>query len=317
MRKRIIPCAALFLLASILLTVPALAELSLDRREVETYDPYTLGDLAAARFAVYGLLPDAYRTPQKDTAKPLSRLDAVTLLRDAFGHPDTDMMNIPFRDVDEQHREAVSWAYSSGIVKGYSATEFGTYHVTEQAFLTMLLNALGFQRKFTYAEAFNFAESVGLSRPLGVSETFSLGDAALYLQQVLNMTTPNGKLMRQKLNIPADVLEMPDYKQVTFPAVVALYPASIEDAEAQIELATHYLPDRIEIYSGALSIQDIKTLCARFSAEEADSNAWYVNRITRFLGTALTVRTDGRADCGIRRGCGRFGTAARFRRTVR
>ena len=177
--------AVVFLLASLLLAVPALADLSLDPRQVDTYEPYTLGDLAAARFAVYGLLPDVYRTPQKDTAKPLSRLDAVRLLRDAFGHDSEDMMNIPFRDVDEDYREAVSWAYSNGIVKGRTATEFGTYHVTEQAFLTMLLNALGFQRKFTYAEAFQFAQSVGLSRPLGISDTFSLGDAMLYFQQVL------------------------------------------------------------------------------------------------------------------------------------
>ena len=308
-RKRIFCFPVCFLLVSLLLAVPALADLSLDRREVETYDPYTLGDLAAARFAVYGLLPDAYRTPQKDTAKPLSRLDAVTLLRDAFGHPDTDIMNIPFRDVDEEHREAVSWAYSSGIVKGYSATEFGTYHVTEQAFLTMLLNALGFQRKFTYAEAFDFAESVGLSRPLGISDTFSLGDAMLYLQEVLQMTTPNGKPMRQKLNIPADVLEMSGYKQVTFPAVVALYPASIEDAVAQIELATHYLTFRSG-YKGPLCAVFRRRCGQKFVVRQSDYGGISVRR---FLGTALTVRTDGRADCGIRRGCGRFGTAARFR----
>lgn len=279
MRKRFFRYPALFLLASILLAVPALADLSLDQRQAETYEPYTLGDLAAARFAVYGLLPDVYRTPQKDTGKPLSRLDAVSLLYDAFGYTSEDVMNIPFRDVSDEYREAVSWAYSGGIIKGCSASEFGTYHVTEQAFVTMLLNALGFQRKFTYAEAFDFAESVGLSRPLGISDSFSLGDAALYFQQVLDMKASNGKSMRLKLHIPASMEDAQEREQAAFPVVVALHPASMEDAEAQIELATHYLPDRVEVYSGALSVRDIKTLYERFSAEEMDGDVWYVNRI--------------------------------------
>ena len=279
MRKRIFRYPALFLLASILLAVPALADLSLDQRQLETYEPYTLGDLAAARFAVYGLLPDVYRTPREDTAKPLSRLDAVTLLRDAFGYPDGELLNIPFKDVDEEYREAVSWAFSNGIANGCSETEFGTYHVTEQAFVTMLLNALGFQRKFTYAEAFDFAESVGLPRPLGISATFSLGDAMLYFQEVPQMTTANGKSMRLRMNIPASMEDAPDREQATFPAVVALCPVSIEDAVAQIELATHYLPDRVEVYSGALSVRDVKSLYEKFSSEEKDGDVWYVNRI--------------------------------------
>ena len=277
MRKRIVRCSALFLLASLLLAVPALADLSLDRGQLEISAPYTLGDLAAARFAVYGLLPDVYRTPQKDTAKPLSRLDAVQLLRDAFGFDSEDMMNIPFRDVDEDHREAVSWAYSNGIAKGRTATEFGTYPVTEQAFVTMLLNALGFQRQFSYGEASAFGESVGLSRPLGISDTFSLGDAALYLQQVLRMTAANGKSMRLRMTLPADTEDA--RAQTAFPAVVALYPVSLADAEAQMDLATHYLPDRIEVYSGAISVRDVKTLYEKFSAEEKNGGVWYVNRI--------------------------------------
>ena len=271
-------CLAALMLAAALPASCFAAEktLSLEYCGRESTLPYTLGDLAAARFAVYGLLGDEYRTPQKDTAKPLSRLDAVLLLRAAFGYTTEDVMNIPFKDVDEEYREAVSWAFSNGIVKGRSDTEFGLYHVTEQAFVTMLLNALGFQRKFTYAEAFSFTESVGLSRPLGISDNFSLGDAALYLQQVLSMTTKNGKSLRQRMHLPADA---PERKQVSFPLAITLSPSSMEDAEAQIELATHYLPDFIEVQSGVLSVRDIKSLYEQFSAEEKDGDVWYVNRI--------------------------------------
>ena len=68
------------------LSIPALAanRYSMERREKDSPLPYTFGDLAAARFAVYGILDDKYRTPQPETAEPLSRLDAVKLLWNAF-----------------------------------------------------------------------------------------------------------------------------------------------------------------------------------------------------------------------------------------
>ena len=268
--------SALLLLGALMLAGFALADYSLDERQRE-YTPYALGDFAAARFAVYGLLPDVYRTPQKETAKPLSRLDAVQLLRDAFGWNTEDVMNIPFRDVDEEYREAVSWAYSNGIVKGRTATEFGTYHVTEQAFVTMLLNALGFQRKFTYGEAFPFAESVGLPRPAGLSASFSLGDALLYLQATLHMTGPGGKPMRDRMNIPPAIEEDPEWNQAAFPSGIVLYPVSFEDAEAQIEQATRYLPLWIDVSVAAMSPQDVKALREQFNGPAG--NAWYLNRI--------------------------------------
>ena len=169
-RGRIIRCTAWAVLLSLLLPCHALAALSWDRLPQETYAAYTLGDLAAARFAVYGLLPERYRTPQEDTSAPLSRLDAVQLLYAAFAHEGDPAGEIPFTDVDAAHREAVSWAYSTAVAGGCSPTRFGTYPVTERAFVTMLLNALGFRWKFTYADALDFARTVGLSRPIGCSD---------------------------------------------------------------------------------------------------------------------------------------------------
>ena len=57
---------------------------SMDKQEKESELAYTFGDLAAARFAVYGILDRQYRTPQKETAEPLSRLEAIRLLWNAF-----------------------------------------------------------------------------------------------------------------------------------------------------------------------------------------------------------------------------------------
>ena len=56
----------------------------MEKREKESDAPYTFGDLAAARFAVYGILNERFRTPQPETGEPLSRLDAVRFLWKAF-----------------------------------------------------------------------------------------------------------------------------------------------------------------------------------------------------------------------------------------
>ena len=275
---RAVRCTAWMVLLSLLLPCHALAALSWDRLPQETYGAYTLGDLAAARFAVYGLLPERYRTPQEDTSAPLSRLDAVQLLYAAFAREGDPAGETPFPDVDAAHREAVSWAYSTAVAGGCSPTRFGIYPVTEQAFVTMLLNALGFRWKFTYADALDFAQSVGLSRPIGCSDAFSQGDAMLYLQEVLSLSMPEGTPMRLKLNIPQDMNAAADCRKLSFPAAIALYPASIEDAEAQLELATRFLPDRIDVYCGPLTVRDARGLYERLTSS-AEGGAWYISRI--------------------------------------
>ena len=218
--KRRFPCyPALIALTALLLAGNSFAAFSLDECDRESGDPYTLGDIAAARFAVYGLLDDEYRTPNGKTSAPLSRMDAVEILWKAFRNADDLNGEIPFADVDDKHIDAVSWAYANGIAGGCSQVSFGAYPVTEQAFLTMLLKSLGYRNRFAYADAFKFAETVGLSRPVGVSLPFTLGDAMLYLQDALGVTAPDGYSGREKMNIPAS-LEDADRTQTTFPLTV-------------------------------------------------------------------------------------------------
>ena len=279
MRKYILRFPALIFIAALLLSGVSFAELSMNERERESWEPYTFGDIAAARFAVYGLLPDEYRTPNPKTAAPLSRPDAVKFLRSAFGNKTDSHRKIPFIDVDDEYADAVSWAYSNGIAGGCSPNLFGNYSVTEQAFVTMLLNALGFRGQFVYADAFTFAQSVGLSRPLGISNSFSLGDAALYLQQALGMSAANGISARIKMNIPARMEDAPDRKQTTFPANMNLYPVSLEDAQKQIELATRYLAQSVTIYPDNQSADELFELYLRYVEDSKKGDAWYVNRI--------------------------------------
>ena len=275
MKRRFLRYAPLFFLTAMLLAGNSFAAFSLDERDRESGDPYTLGDIAAARFAVYGLLDDEYRTPNAKTSAPLSRMDAVEILWKSFRNADDLTGENPFTDVDDKHFDAVSWAYANGIAGGCSPVSFGAYPVTEQAFLTMLLNALGYRKQFSYADAFEFAETAGLPRPVGVSLPFSLGDAMLYLQDALGVTAPDGYSGREKMNIPASLEDA----QTTFPLTVILRPVSVEDAQKQIELATRYLPEEVRILPDNWSAEGLFDLYRCYVEDAKREDTWYVSRI--------------------------------------
>ena len=278
MKKRFLRYPALIALTALLLAGHSLAAFSLDERDPESCEPYTLGDIATARFAVYGLLDDEYRTPNGKTSAPLSRPDAVQLLCNAFRNADDLGGEIPFTDVEDKYLDAVSWAYANGIAGGCSPVSFGAYPVTEQAFLTMLLKSLGYRNRFSYADAFAFAETVGLSRPVGVSLPFTLGDAMLYLQDALGVTAPDGLSGREKMNIPPS-LEDADRTQTTFPLTVILRPVSLEDAQKQMELATRYLPEYVRILPDNWSNEGLFDLYQRYVEDAKREDAWYASRI--------------------------------------
>ncbi len=236
-----------------------------------TYDGYTLGDLAAARLAVYGILDDVYKTPQAETKLSLSRTDAAALLYAAFG--DCNSYTSPFVDVPDEYADAVAWAYAMGITSGISATEFGVREITEAEFVTMLLRCLGYGDAFDFENAVSFAEAIGLS-PSGLSVTFCLGDAALYLQccaDTFGLT----------LNKAAD------FEQISFPYLIILTPTSLDDAEEQLQIASCYLPSFIQIYGGNLAEDELhelyKTYCRyqyMVKSDEYETEVWWLNRVS-------------------------------------
>ena len=94
---------------------------SMEKREKESDAPYTFGDLAAARFAVYGILDGRFRTPQPETGQPLSKLSAVKFLWSAFSETSVptgdgavfykaeDPAAVSFADVPEEYEAPVAW----------------------------------------------------------------------------------------------------------------------------------------------------------------------------------------------------------------
>ena len=255
---------------------------------------YTPGDFAAARLAVYGILDDRFRTPQGETGQPIPRPDAVRLLWRAFdkshkaGTPPqskkTDTVNyrqnrkehdaseVPFTDVLSDYADAIQWAFENNIARGVSGTEFGTYNTSRRAFVTMLLNALGYRERFDPAAALDCAESIRLT-PVGLSDSFTLGDAALYLQQAATLTVDDVdggfKSASELMNIPENPAQEP------FPATLSLTPHSVEDAEAQLRDAACRLAETVLINGEHLTEDELFSFFSRyFMREGAD---WYTS----------------------------------------
>ena len=281
------------------LSAPALAvnRYSMEKREKESTLPYTFGDLAAARLAVYGILDGRFRTPQPETAEPFSRLDAVNILWNAFAedavnenngstaeeyHSTTRAVMGAFSDVPAEFTEQVSWAYQNGIAEGLTDTEFGVYNITETAFAVMLLNTLGYQGRFEYPYALDFAESIGLV-PLGLSRNFTLGDAALYLQSAMELKMADGTAVRERMNIPTKL------EQTTFPVTIHLTPLFPENMEVQLQEATKFLPEAVEIGGEYLSKDDVLAFYTRYY--DAMGENWYTSRVLEEYPLYINVDT--------------------------
>ncbi|MCD7841082.1 MAG: S-layer homology domain-containing protein [Lachnospiraceae bacterium] len=236
-----------------------------------TCDGYTLGDLAAARLAVYGILDDAYKTPQPETKLPLSRTDAVATLYAAFG--DDSSCASPFTDIPDEYADAVAWAYAMGITSGISTTEFGVREITDAEFVTMLLRCMGYSDAFDFEEAISFATTLGLS-PTGLSATFCLGDAALYLQCCAD-------------TFDLTLNKAGNFGQISFPYLIILTPASLEDAEEQLQAAACYLPAYIRVYGDDLAAGELRELYKTYCQYQYmvksgayETEVWWLGKIS-------------------------------------
>ena len=283
-------CVALVLCALLTLAPPGYAAnnvLTMDKCE-RSSQIYTPGDFAAARLAVYGILEERFRTPQEDTNQPIPRPDAVRLLWKAFGKSGSSSKTetvfysakrtdankfsaeIPFTDILTDYMDAIQWALESGVTHGVSGTEFDAYNINRRAFVVMLLNALGYQRKFDPAAALDFADSIGLT-PVGLSQSFTLGDAALYLQCAASLTLDDGTNASELMNIPDRLTQEP------FPATLCVTPYSVEDAEALLRDATCHLAETVLINGEHLTKDELLAFFSRYFMRDGEN--WHTSRM--------------------------------------
>lgn len=342
MKRNTVSIAVSAILASLLLAstpcVSYASELSVSPSTPLSSASYTFGDLAAAKLSAYDFLDDDYLTPQTKTSQPLSRLDAVKLLYDAFGKEPNDTKT-PFTDVPDDYAVPVGWAYQRHIVSGVAPQRFGVRDVAEQEFTTMLLRAIGYDGHFAFENAVEFIDTVGL-RPIGVSDdAFTLGDAAQYVVEALEGETEMPKRMKgvnfakttqqvfgvsskenesnlvsfgvngsigasqgrsasdengqatsssasdgvsyskkktARYNVPENV------KQIPFPKVVEISPKSVEEADAMLQAAISFVPQRIEVDSSHLTEDEFLEVFRKYrkytygiETKTYPENVWY------------------------------------------
>ena len=228
----------------------AAADLSMSLADALTEAPYTLGDLAAARLAVYGILEESYQIPQKETNEPISAKDAATILRHAFN--------------------------------GFSDIRFTNSKnplTLKQEFVSCLLQALGYD-SIEPVKAVQYAAEIGL-QPIGLSEGFTLGDAALYIMQAAQM------LADLKDTTVAAIFGAGEaIKQIPFPETVLLTPSSKESADTQVKEAIRYIPSKIRVSTEQMPEEDVLQFYSEYRGYEYQmrsrtyaADIWYGNVI--------------------------------------
>ena len=120
----------------------------------------------------------------------MNRCEAITMVVRLLGGEEESKAysNHPFQDVPEWARSYISYAYAKGLVKGISATEFGSAnYITCEQFERLLLRVLGYDD--SNIEFINsVAENIGLITPriVGSNTPFYRGNAILMIKSALN-----------------------------------------------------------------------------------------------------------------------------------
>lgn len=230
MRKKLLISGLICLL--IFCQIPTYAYAYTDDQYAEKYpiatslshDSYSLEDLAAARLAAYDFLPEDYQIPQEETNQPISRLESIALLYKAFGQQ--CQSSCPFTDVPAEYEEAVVWAYQNGLISDNEKDLFGDQDVSQSDFMGMIQGLLGDE-----------INEFDTSLYGGSHEVFSLGKAALLIQEILeNSSLPN--------NIPEKI------DQIPFPSKIRITLQSVEEAETMIRKTFAYIPHYIIMERG-------------------------------------------------------------------
>ncbi len=217
----------------------------------------TIGGMAARRLYVYGLIENQRELANKSSDsdlefcedEPIGRLDAAQLLYNICGGSTSG--SCPFSDVPNEYRDAVSWLYEIGVVKGIGNGLFGTGSITEVHFLIMLSRFLGWmteERDQLYSRALQ--EGI---LPICHSENgFCAGDLYQMVIPFLERYGPDKcKPVRTLIGRPTEL---------------RLYADSCEDANRQIRAAIAFLPTRITVsFPDNCPQEDIQEFCQLYN----------------------------------------------------
>ena len=158
---------------------------------------FTLETMAAGRLKSLGLFQGVGTNPDGSTnfdlARAPSRTEALVMLIRLLGK-ETEAQNgdwtHPFTDVPAWADKYVGYAYTKGLTKGTSATEFGTGTASAQMYLTFVLRALGYSDaeggEFTWDKPEALAEAVAILPPGVHLDGFLRADVVLVSEAALS-----------------------------------------------------------------------------------------------------------------------------------
>jgi len=163
-----------------------------------------------------------------DLDAKLNRHQGVILLVRMLGKQDeaqTGKYSHPFKGVPAGAAAHVAYAYSNGIVNGYTATDFGGSDVmTDKMFLALSLRALGYTDKgdnkdFEYANSRQMAYSIGLVDDPAYDSNFTRGEAVEIFWRILGTKfksqnkTLGDQLMEQGVITKAELTKAADIQK--------------------------------------------------------------------------------------------------------
>lgn len=211
MRKQILA----FLLAAALLVTPSLA--------------YTASQQNAAdALNSLGLFLGTGTARGYDLDAKLNRNQGVILLVRMLGKEDAALSGEyqhTFTDVPAGASGYVGYAYSQGIVNGYTKTKFGGADtMSDTMFLALALRALGYtdggdMPDFQYRESRKMAQSLGLVEDAANDSDFTRGDAVEVFWKILQTNlkgqskTLGGQLVEQKVITEAELSKAADIRK--------------------------------------------------------------------------------------------------------
>ena len=142
-----------------------------------------------------GTNPDG--TPIFDLKKQPTRNQALIMLVRLLGKEGAALAgkwDIPFTDVTEGMLPYVGYAYTNGLTKGYTETEYrGTKLTNANQYYTFVLRALGYEsgKDFEVTSAGKFAGKLGLTTDSSVGQ-FTRGNVAAISLKALNTPLADG-----------------------------------------------------------------------------------------------------------------------------
>lgn len=274
-----------FLLCALLL-IPidktnAAYDLSLERAVSPTNQSYTLGDIAIAKLAAYGAIDEQYVVPQEENNQAISRCNAVKLIYELFG-TEPKNKNIPFTDVNTEYIDAIAWAYQNKLVNGTSKSTFNDRDITKEEFTAILLRYLG-NTEFDLNDAPTIIYKMSIA-PIGLSNEFTFGDAALYLQAFLEYQSKS-----QNCSI-LDLLNIDQVTQIPFPTNILLIPNTPDEVDIQLKEAIQYIPNSITLSSEYIGYENLYEVYQQYRWEQFTiENQSY--EVKTWYDIATTVRS--------------------------